>query len=258
MTDKAITIHSSFDEMQSIAQAMAKSGYFADSNDAAKAIVKILAGRELGLGPFASMTGIFIIQGRPSLGANLIGTLIKNDPRYDYRVVELTDQKCSLDFYEQGTKTGNSTFTLDDAKRAGTKNMDKFPRNMLFARAISNGARWFTPGIFGGSPVYTPEELGADVDETGDVIPGSFLERTLVEPTPPSPAAMMTLDEASAIADSKGVLYSTMTHEQLADKSQWITKALNTDRAKTDADHRAELLYKQDAIRVLLQQPPAS
>jgi len=35
---------------------------------------------------------------------------------------------------------------------------------------MSNGARWYTPDIFGG-PVYTPEELGAVVDgETGEVI----------------------------------------------------------------------------------------
>ena len=55
-------------------------------------------------------------------------------------------------------KIGNSTFTIDDAKKAGTKNVDKFPKNMLFARAMSNGVRWYTPDIFNGS-VYTPEEL---------------------------------------------------------------------------------------------------
>ena len=41
---------------------------------------------------------------------------------------------------------------------------------MFFARAISNGAKWYTPGIFGGAPVYTPDEMGADVDEDGDII----------------------------------------------------------------------------------------
>src|SRR5574339_232881 len=52
---------------------------------------------------------------------------------------------------------GNYTFTIEDAKKAGTKNLDKFPRNMLFARAISNGVKWFCPDVFAG-PVYTPEE----------------------------------------------------------------------------------------------------
>ena len=46
-----------------------------------------------------------------------------------------------------------------DAKAAQTKNMDKYPQNMLFARAMSNGVKWYTPDIFAG-PVYTPEEMG--------------------------------------------------------------------------------------------------
>ena len=41
---------------------------------------------------------------------------------------------------------------------------------MLFARAMSNGVKWFCPNIFLGVPVYTLEELGAKVDEDGEVI----------------------------------------------------------------------------------------
>ena len=48
--------------------------------------------------------------------------------------------------------------------------MGKFPRNMLFARSLSNGVKWFCPDIFLGAPVYTPDELGATVDEQGEVI----------------------------------------------------------------------------------------
>ena len=159
-----------FEEVAQIGKAMVDSGYFADSKNAAQAIVKVMAGRELGLGAFASMTGIHIIQGKPALGANLLASLIKNDRRYDYRVIELTDTRCEIQFTENGEECGRSVFTEDDAKRVGTKNMNKFPKNMLFARAISNGAKWYTPGIFGGAPVYTPEELGADIDVDGNVI----------------------------------------------------------------------------------------
>ena len=159
-----------FDDVVSISTAMAKSGFFSDAKQAAQAIVKVMAGNELGLGPFASMTGIHIIQGKPTLGANLIATLIKNDPRYDYRVIKMDDKVCEIAFFEGSEQIGVSAFTADDAKKAGTKNMDKFARNMLFARAISNGARWYTPGIFGGAPVYTPDEMGADVDEDGYIV----------------------------------------------------------------------------------------
>jgi hypothetical protein len=153
---------------------LAQSGFFADSRGAAQAVVKVLAGREIGFGPIAAMTGIHVIQGRVSLSANLMAAAIKRSGRYDYRVKTMTADLCEIEFRERvGDKwevLGLSTFNSAEAKIAGTKNMDKFPRNMLFARAMSNGARWFTPDIFGG-PVYTPEELGATVNgETGEVI----------------------------------------------------------------------------------------
>lgn len=177
----------SFEVMQRVAKAMVASCYFQDARDVAQATIKILAGAEMGLPPFASMTNIHIIQGRPALGANLIATLIKNDPRYDFRVLKLDDTECALAFYESGQMVGESRFTAADAKKAGTKNMERFPRNMLFARAISNGARWYTPGIFGGAPVYTPEELGATVDEEGNVIEGEVVAQ--VEPAQPAQPA---------------------------------------------------------------------
>jgi hypothetical protein len=79
-------------------------------------------------------------------------------------------------FFEGAESLGVSTFTIDDAKKAQTKNLEKFPRNMLFARAISNGARWYCPDIFGGSPVYTPDEMGMSVDEDG-YVDGEIVEQ---------------------------------------------------------------------------------
>lgn len=171
-------IHSMDDAMKA-AQAMAASGFFQDARQAAQAVVKILAGQELGVGPFTSMTGVYIIQGRPALSANLMAAAVKRSGRYNFRVVELTDTRCEIIFFEGGQECGRSVFTADEARKAGTKNMDKYPRNMLYARAISNGVRWFCPDVLGGSPVYTPEELGASVNEDGQVI-----DVTVSEPEP--------------------------------------------------------------------------
>lgn len=169
----ALTVHDDM-SLSDLGNVLAKSGFFQDARDASQAIVKVLAGRELGFGPIASMTGVYIVKGRPALSANLMAAAIKRSGRYTYRVVRLDDQACEIAFFENGQEIGRSQFTADDAKRAGTQNMDKFPRNMLFARALSNGAKWFCPDIFGG-PVYTPEELGAAVDEDGDVIDGQVI-----------------------------------------------------------------------------------
>lgn len=157
-------VKSSLTEIMSIGKAFAESGMFTDVKTAAQAIVKIQAGAEIGLPPFASMTGIHIISGKPTLGAGLIASSIKGSGKYDYRVKEQTEKICSVEFFEVSGKNresiGTSTFTIEDAKKAGTKNLDKFPKNMLFARAISNGVKWFCPDVFAG-PVYVPEEMEA-------------------------------------------------------------------------------------------------
>lgn len=175
----ALTVYDQFDELQRAAIALKESGYFKDVQSKAQAIVKVMAGAELGLPPFASMTGIHIIQGKPVLGANVLATLVKNDPRYDFQIEQATDTECALNWFESGSvgrndrPVGQSSFTIEEAKKAGLTGKDnwkKYPSDMLFARAISRGARRFAPGIFGGSPVYTPDEMGADVDEEGNVI----------------------------------------------------------------------------------------
>lgn len=185
----ALTIYGQFDQLQRAALALHRSGYFNDSKSEAQAIVKVMAGAELGLPPFAAMTGIHIIQGKPVLGANVIATLVKNDPRYDYRVKQADTTACVLEWYENGARVGEAEFTMKEAQSAGLASKDnwkKYASDMLFARAISRGARRFAPGIFGGAPVYTPDEMGADVDEEGNVVNSYIVPRNDFDQTNPA------------------------------------------------------------------------
>lgn len=145
-------------EITTIGKVFAESGLFADVKNAAQAAVRIMAGQEIGIPPFAALSGIHIIQGKPTIGAGLMASRVKGSGKYDYKVKEHTDKICSIDFYQGSEMIGTSTFTIDDAKKAGTKNLDKYPKNMLFARALSNGVKFYTPDIFAG-PVYVPEEM---------------------------------------------------------------------------------------------------
>lgn len=145
-------------DIMKMAETFAASGMFTDAKQMGQAFVKIQAGQEIGIPPFAAMSGIHIIQGKPTLGAGLIASAIKGSGKYDYRVKEMSEKICSIDFLQGTEHIGNSTFTIEDAKKALTKNIDKFPKNMLFARAISNGVKWFCPDVFSG-PVYVPEEM---------------------------------------------------------------------------------------------------
>ena len=159
---------------------LAASGFFADSKEGAQAAVKVMAGQELGFGPIASMTGIYIVKGRVTLSANLMAAAIKRHPAYTFRVKEHTAEVCTIDFLEDGEVIGTSSFSMDDAKAAGLASSEtykKFPKNMLYARALSNGAKWYCPDVFGGA-IYTPDELGEEIDpESGEIL----------NPTAPTP-----------------------------------------------------------------------
>jgi hypothetical protein len=175
----ALAIYGQFDNLQRAAVALHKSGYFKDLVSEAQAVVKVMAGAELGLPPFASMTGIHIVQGKPVLGANLLATLIHNSGRYSYRIKQCDSDACILVWYENGQAVGESGFTMKEAQAAGLTGKDnwkKYPSDMLFARAISRGARRFAPGVFGGSAVYTADELDSHADS--QVIDG---EATVIE-----------------------------------------------------------------------------
>lgn len=154
-------------DLQTLSKTFYDSGLFADVKSQQQAMVKILAGQEVGIPPFQSLSGIHIILGKPVIGAGLIASKIKGSGKYDYIVEKMDDKICSIDFYQGANKIGNSTFTAEEAKKALTKNMDKHPKNMLFARAISNGVKWYCPDVFGG-PIYVPEEKDFIKAETID------------------------------------------------------------------------------------------
>jgi len=160
--NKALALSKELQESMSLGDVFVKSGLFPDLKSQAQAVVKILAGRELGLSPLQSITDIYMVNGKVALQAKLIASLIKKSGKYDYRVDKWDDQECLLSFYEKNgklEKIGESLFTIKDAAKAGIVNKEvwkNYPRNMLFARAISNGARLYCADVI---TAYTPEEV---------------------------------------------------------------------------------------------------
>jgi hypothetical protein len=72
MTTTALaTTVSSLADLRNVAQMLAASNYFDAKGNSEQAIAqiatKILAGQELGYGPFASVQGIHVIQGKPAM-----------------------------------------------------------------------------------------------------------------------------------------------------------------------------------------------
>lgn len=198
--------------LKTLGEVFARSGYFDDARQASQAIVKILYGRELGVPPVTAMMGIYIINGKPSASAGLLASRIKSSGHYAYKIKRLDNTGCELEIFEDGQLVGPSSFVEADAKAAGAfegrnkHTWKSFPRNMYFARAISNACRWYCADLFGGSPVYTPEEMGAQVDDEGGVIveaQGRYVptrEQDLAEPSNTEPP---TAEEKAAPRDTE-------------------------------------------------------
>jgi hypothetical protein len=162
-----------------LGEVLSKSGYFSDAKSAAQAVVKILAGREMGFGPIASMSDVHIIEGKPSIGAHLRAAAIKRSERYDYRVIQLDRQRCELEFCERANGKpavvlGRVSMTMQEAVESGLALSGKTDRegrpllksnwarsadDMLFARCISKGYRRYCPDLTGGVLAYDPDEL---------------------------------------------------------------------------------------------------
>ena len=205
-----------------MAKTFAESGMFTDAKAMGQAFVKIQAGQEIGIPPFAAMSGIHIIQGKPTIGAGLIASTVKGSGKYDYKVVEMTEKNCSIDFYQGKEMIGNSSFSIEDAKKALTKNIDKFPKNMLFARAISNGVKWYTPDVFSG-PVYVPEER----PEVTQDVPCEIIEEPAQKPVKLSQVAidkLVTIEEIEKYLNLVEEGKVTMTQVQVLNLEDKLTE----------------------------------
>ena len=210
-------------DVMALGKAFAESGMFPDIKSAAQAIVKIQAGAELGIGPFQSMSGIHIISGKPTIGAGVMAAMVKGSGKYDYKVLEANEKVCKLEFFEGKVSLGTSSFSIEDAKKAGTKNLDKFPRNMLFARAMSNGVKWYTPDVFAG-PVYVPEEMET---VTQDVAHEVVSKRTLTDEQFQS--ALVKIQDGECIKGSTVTVYDWIRTEcELTESQNQIFTLLNT------------------------------
>ena len=159
---------------------LAKTGLLTDTRDIGVALSKIIAGCELGIGPSLALSSLHLINGKITMSSGLISTLIKRSGKYRFRS-QVDARLCAIEVYElfngRWEQIGAETFSFEDAKAAGLttgpnkSNWEKYPRNMLFARCISNVGKFHCSDVFGGA-VYTHEEMGAVIDgETGDVLP---------------------------------------------------------------------------------------
>jgi len=140
----------------------------------------------LGIHPMTAITGIHVIEGKPSASAQLIGSLVRRAGHKlrvtgdDHKATAVIIRADDPDFEFR------VEWTFERAKAAGLTGKSvwkNYPAAMLKARAITEVAReGCAEALFG--VIYTPEELGADGNIGED---GSFTSITVTASplTPP-------------------------------------------------------------------------
>ena len=176
------------EEVMELATVFAKSGVYKDAPTPEKAAVKIMTGLELGISPTAAMKGVYIMTpksdgeeqgGGTTVASKVLAGLVKLHG-YEYKILEHTNEICRIEFQGQlekdGTRAvlGESKFDKADQQTAwlgDRKTWKKFPRNMNFARSISNGVGWYCPEMsLGAGPIHTPDELDERYDSEGQLV----------------------------------------------------------------------------------------
>lgn len=165
-------------EAYRLAQAFAQSGMFAVKSPEA-ALVVLLTGMELGLGPAQALRSIFVVEGKPALSAQLMVGLCKSrrDVCEYFACVESTDTGATYETKRVGEpRAVRLSFTAEDAKRAGVLgkgNWAKFPAAMYRARASSLLARDVYPDLL--ANLYDPDELGGEARHVVDARPAAVV-----------------------------------------------------------------------------------
>ena len=136
-----------------------------------QALTIMQMGRELGIPATYALRNIHIIGGKPVGAAELLMALVRRSyGQAAIRVREGTNESCTVEYREQGWDGVSSlTFSMEDAKRAKLDTKDvwrAYPRAMLRSRAVSEAVRTAFPECI--ANLYTPEELGAEVEVTSD------------------------------------------------------------------------------------------
>lgn len=165
--------------VQSIALAAAKSG-IKGCNAPGAAAVKILLGMEHGLTPAVSLQHFQIIDGNPTLSAVLQAAIIRRSPDHNIEIKTLSDTVVTVRAWRTADEAGarNFSLTIEEATVKGytvtNRGVSKpawlaTPANMLLHRVITTIAKLFFPELALGA-LYIPDELDAEVDETGAAI----------------------------------------------------------------------------------------
>jgi len=143
--------------------------------------------------------GLYIVNNKMAVEGDIIRAKINNSSNYDFKIEKQDETGCTLSFWQRANenwnfrvydseakngdwvKKGETSFTLEDAKRAGliTGSKDtysKYPTDMFFNRATSRMYKRFCSDLFNQSVYIHGEIEGTDFNND------DFLEGEIIQP----------------------------------------------------------------------------
>lgn len=158
---KQIVVGTPLEKDAMILGAMYTSGYFKDLTSLSKAITKALIGQQMGMGLVQSMNSLYVIDGKVAMDSHAIRNIAANGG-FVIKTIEMSKDKCVIEWSKDGEVLGTSEFTWEDATAAGLTNKSNwktYPKDMLFARAVTRGARMYASQAFANNPIYERDEI---------------------------------------------------------------------------------------------------
>lgn len=136
--------------------------------------------------------GLYIVNNKMAVEGDIIRAKINNSPNYDFKIEKQDETGCVLSFWQRANnnwnfqtydknakfgdwvKKGETSFTLEDAKRAGLISSSKdtytkYPADMFFNRATSRMYKRFCSDLFNQSVYIHGEIEGTDFVE-GEIV----------------------------------------------------------------------------------------
>lgn len=208
--------------------------------------------KALDVSPITALIGMHIIDGKPTASAGLISALVR---RAGHRIRTWTEGSIdegtfkaitTIERFDDPGFVYRSEWTLERAVRASLmrrtddgrlvaskpkSGWDNYPENMCKSRTITEAARDGAEDAILGVH-YTPEELGVDVDETGEPI----YTVTTLPPRPENPS--------EAVQEAAQRAAETVRQSQAGEPEQAPEKPAETPTMPTDVadDVRQQIL----------------
>lgn len=298
-TNQQVVPHMSMNDKMQYAQALAQASLLPKQyqRNPGNVLLAVELGESLGIPPIQAINTVHVIEGKPSASSGLISALVRR-AGHTLRV-KGNDQAATAEIVRSDDPdfTYSVTWDMGRARNAGVTGKDnwkKYPAAMLKARAITEVARDACQEALMGVQ-YTPEELGAVVDEEGNVVDqsgprgaqprgGRFgLSGNFQQPTPAAPPAEQSTpapepeseedepadaDDAQVMSDraqwvQAGQLMSDLGIEEKADKARemrdWATgQGITRDLPSMAALTRDECAAFTDYLQSLATGQPAA